>query len=244
MKTIINNISVDCVIFGFNKQSLNVLLTKRELKDPVTEELLISDYTLQGHHVMLGENVDDAAKRVLLEKTGLSNIYLEQFHTFGNTDRLKDPKDKLWIQNMYPMVSDHVVSVCYYSLVDSTLVKPDKQHDFTSWFPVADLPELGYDHAEMIKLALEYLRNKIFREPVGFEMLPEKFTLSELQGLYEAILNTSIDRRNFWKKVSQMKYVIPLDERRKTTTKRSAQVFIFSRDVYERTKKERLSLSY
>jgi hypothetical protein len=244
MESIINNLSVDCVIFGFDNQTLNVLLTKRELKDPASGELLISDYTLQGHHVLVGENVDDAAKRVLLDKTGLSNIYLEQFHTFGNTNRLQKPNDQLWKKLMYPMVSEHVVSVCYFSLVDSSKVKPDHQHEYTSWIPVSDLPELGYDHEEMIKMALEHLRNKIFREPIGFELLPDKFTLSELQALYEAILNTSIDRRNFWKKVSQMKYVIPLDEKRKTNARRSSQVFIFSRDVYDRTKKEKLSLSY
>lgn len=244
MEAIISNISVDCVIFGFDNNTLKVLLTKRELKDKETGELLISDYTLQGHHILVGENIDDAAKRVLKDKTGLENIYLEQFQTFGDINRLKHPKDQLWLKTMYPMVSEHVVSVCYYSLVDSTKVNPDLQHPYSSWFPVNELPELGFDHEEMISMALDYLRNKLWREPVGFELLPDKFTLSQLQSLYEAILNTEIDRRNFWKKVSQMKFVIPLDEKHKAGSRKKAQAFIFSKDVYERTRKDKLTLSY
>ena len=244
MEEFINNISVDCVIFGFNNKTLNVLLTKRELKDPDTGEIIFTDYTVQGHHVLKGENINDAAVRVLKDKTGLDNIYLEQFYTFGETDRVLKDRDQLWIKKRFPMVEDHVISIGFCALVDSLKVIPDKQHPETLWMPVDNLPELGFDHEKMINMALEFLRNKLRLEPIGFELLPEKFTLTQLQNLYEAILGISLDRRNFWKKISQMKYVIALDEKQKGVAHKPAQVFIFSKDVYERTKKDKLDFSY
>ena len=173
----------------------------------------------------------------------ISHIYLEQFHTFGDTNRMKSEKDTLWRQQCYPDISDHVISVGYYSLVDSAKVKPDKYHQETSWFPIDNLPELGFDHEKIVKKALECLRVKLIREPVGFELLPEKFTLTQLQNLYEAVLGRKFDRRNFRKKISQMKYIIPLDEKQKGVAHKPAQVFIFSRDVYDRTKKDKLYFS-
>lgn len=244
MEEFINNVSVDCVIFGFNNKTLNVLLTKRELKDPETGEIIFTDYTVQGHHVLKGENINDAAVRVLKDKTGLDNIYLEQFYTFGETDRVLRDRDQLWIKKRFPMVDNHVISIGFCALVDSLKVMPDMQHPETLWMPVDNLPELGFDHAKMIHMALEFLRNKLRLEPIGFELLPEKFTLTQLQNLYEAILGISLDRRNFWKKISQMKYIIALDEKQKGVAHKPAQVFIFSKDVYERTKKDKLDFSY
>ncbi len=243
MRPIIPNISVDCVVFGFDMKKLNVLLTERQLKDPKTDEIIFTDYTLQGHHVLEGENLNEAAIRVLRDKTGLHDIFLEQFHTFGNTDRMLNERDILWTEKIYPMVAHHVVSVGYYSLVDSATVKPDQAHQQTKWFSVEDLPELGFDHAEIIEKALYCLRVKLSREPIGFELLPEKFTLSQLQSLYEAVLGKKLDRRNFRKKVALMKYVIPLDEKQRGVAHKPAQVFIFSKDVYQRTKKEKLDFS-
>lgn len=244
MDAFINNLSVDCVIFGFSNKTLNVLLTKRELKDPDSGMVLFTDFTVQGHHVYKGENINDAASRVLKDKTGFENIFLEQFYTFGDTDRVLKERDQLWIKKKYPMISDHVISVGYCSLVDSSILMPDTSHQDTVWFPIDELPELGFDHAKMISMALDFLRNKLRHQPIGFELLPEKFTLSEMQSLYEVILGTKIDRRNFSKKVAQMKFVIPLNEKQKGVAHRAAQVFIFSKDVYERTKKDKLILSY
>jgi hypothetical protein len=243
MLSIIPNLSVDCVVFGFDYKKLNVLLTKRELRDPLTDEMLFTDYTVQGHHVLVGENLDEAATRVLKDKTGLNNIYLEQFYTFGSTKRMKGQRDQLWVSRMFPMISKHVISVGYYSLVDSLTVMPDPEHHETVWFPVDELPELGFDHEEIIQKALECLRIKLSREPIGFELLPEKFTLTQLQKLYEAILGTKMDRRNFRKKVAQMKYLIPLDEKQTGVAHKPAQVYIFSKDVYTRTKKEKFDFS-
>lgn len=239
MRPIIPNLSVDCVVFGFDYKTLNVLLTKRELKDPDTGKVLFTDYTLQGHHLLEGENLDEAATRVLKDKTGLEEMHLEQFYTFGDTDRISNDRDKLWTKNAYPMVAQHVISVGYYSLVDSAMINPDEQHQDTRWFPVDELPELGFDHDKIIQKALSFLRIKMSKEPIGFELLPEKFTMTQLQNLYEVLLGYKLDRRNFRKKAAQMKYIIPLDEKQKGVAHKPAQVFIFSRDVYERTKKEK-----
>lgn len=243
MRQIIPNVSVDCVVFGFDHGKLNVLLTERKLEDADSGNVLLTDYTVQGHHVLEGEDLDQAAKRVLEDKTGLKNIYLKQFYTFGGLDRMSGERDQLWVKKTNPKIADYVVSVGYYSLVDSTCVSPDQQHQQTRWFHVNKLPQLGFDHKKIINKALEILRLELIREPIGFELLSEKFTITELQKLYEAILGVKMDRRNFRKKVAQMKYVIPLDEKQTGVAHKPAQVFIFSKDVYNRTKKEKLVFS-
>lgn len=239
----IPNLSVDCVVFGFDQSKLNVLLSKRELKDKASGDILFTDYTVLGHHVLVGENIDDAAIRVVKDKTGLDNIYLKQFQTFGEVDRISKERDKMWTKLNFPTIADHVITVGYYSLVDSTKVKPDEYHKDSAWFPVDALPELGFDHEKMIRMAQEFLKRRLRREPIGFELLPEKFTISQMQKLYECVFGQRFDRRNFRKKVTQMKYLIPLDEKQKGVAHKPAQVFIFSRDVYDRTKSEKLDFS-
>ena len=239
MNEIVINVSVDCVIFGIHDSTFSVLLTRRELKDDQTGKMLVSDYTVQGHHVLKGENLNEAARRVLKEKTGLENIYLKQFYTFGDTDRLIREKDQIWRINNYPTVSNHVFSVGYFALVDSAKVSPDSDHPETKWFPVRQLPELGYDHKKIIKKALSCLRDEIRREPIGYELLPEKFTLSQLQQLFETVLDVKLDKRNFRKKVSQMKYIIALGENLSIKGNKPARLYIFSRDVYDKTKKDK-----
>jgi len=244
MTRIIPNLSVDCVIFGFDLKKLNVMLTERELWDESNpSKLIFKDYTLQGHHVLENENLDDAAKRILKDKTGLDNIYLEQFYTFGNIDRLSKHKDLIWKESVGLNIPNQVISVGYYSLVDCEKVFPDELHQTSKWFPVDKLPELGFDHDKIIKKALEALRLKLSREPIGFELLPEKFTLTQLQKLYEAVLGKKLDRRNFRKKIANLKYLIPLDEKQSGVSHKPAQIFIFSKDVYIRTKTEKFDFS-
>jgi 8-oxo-dGTP diphosphatase len=243
MNDLINNVSVDCVVFGFHNRKLSIMLTKRELKDEASGEFLVSDYSLQGHHIQKGENLDDAAKRILNYRTGLDNIFLKQFYTFGSTDRLLGKKDKVWLNIHSPWVNEYVITVAYFALVDSSLVNPDDEHPAAKWFPVNKLPKLAFDHKKIILVALDYLRDELRREPISYELLPEKFTLTQLQYLYEAILGVRLDKRNFRKKVMQMRYIIPLDEKLADAGSKPAQLFIFSRDVYERTKKEKLDFS-
>jgi 8-oxo-dGTP diphosphatase len=241
MNEIIPNLSVDCVIFGFHNKELHVLLTKRELVDNTTGELLISDYTLLGHHVNKGENLNDAARRVLREKTGLESIYLKQFFTFGDTNRLINKKDQLWIRINFPTVDQHVVTVGYYALVNSSITKPGEGHKNTKWFPVNKLPDLGFDHKKILLMALHHLQLEVQREPIVFELLAEKFTLSQLQSLYESIGGQKLDKRNFRKKISQMPYILALNEKQKDVSHKPAQVYVFSREVFVETHKEKFT---
>lgn len=239
-KPIIPNLSVDCVIFGFDAKDLNVLLVERTLTDKDRNSIIFSDFTLTGNHVQAGEDPDAAAVRILNDLTGLHDIYLEQFHTFGGTHRLLKEKDQLWIHSLELNIPDHVITVGYFSLIDCTsVVINNHQSRNVKWFPVNALPEMAFDHAEILKAALERLRQKLKQEPIGFELLSEKFTLTQVQRLYEAILGTKLDPRNFRKKISQMKYVIPLDEKQTAVRHKPAMLYIFSRDVYERTRRER-----
>lgn len=244
MANTISNISVDCVIFGFDSNQLNVLLVERKLENTQTGEILIDDWTLTGYHIYEDEDIDTAAIRILKGLSGLDNIYLEQFYTFGKSKRINDPKDLLWLQKQHEKFSNRTLSVGYYSLIDNTTVQIESHNNRNvKWFPINELPELGFDHKEIINKALETLRAKLRSEPIGFELLPEKFTISQLQRLYEVILGTEFDRRNFRKKVIQMKYVIPLDEKQKGVKHKPAQFFIFSKEVYEKTKTERFDFS-
>jgi len=238
-KNIIPNLSVDCVIFGFDSKELNVLLVDRTLIDK-NNSVVFSDYTLTGNHVQVGEDPDDAAIRVLNSLIGSHDIYLEQFHTFGSTHRLSSPKDRLWISSLDLNISDHVISVGYFSLIDSTSFTIGKHKDRkVSWFPVNNLPELAFDHASILKKALEHLQLKLKHEPIGFELLSEKFTLTQVQQLYEAILGTKLDPRNFRKKLSQMKFIIPLDEKQKAVRHKPAQLYEYRREKFEKSRKEK-----
>ncbi len=239
---IIPNLSVDCVIFGFDFEKLNVLLVERELVDNVTGRILIKDYTLTGYHIFEDEDLDSAASRILKDLTGLDNIYLEQFYTFGSTDRVASDKDQLWLKQINQGFADRIITVGYFSLIDNTKVTLYLKDRKVQWFPVDAIPgiEMAFDHKQILYKALDALRNKVKAEPVGFELLPERFTLTQLQKLYEVLLGTSFDKRNFRKKVAQMHYVIPLKEKQKGVAHKPAQLFLFSREVYEKTRKEKI----
>jgi hypothetical protein len=243
MQKIIPNISVDCVIFGFDFHQLNVLLVERKLEDKKTNGILIDDWTLVGYHIFKDEDFDTAAARILKKLSGLDNIYLEQFYAFGGVNRVNNPKDKLWLENQQEQFSDRIVTVGYFSLIDNITVNLSLKERNVQWFPITELPELGFDHKEILVKALERLQTKFRSEPIGFELLPKKFTISQLQKLYESVLETSFDRRNFRKKVFQMKYVIPLEEKQKAVKHKPAQLFIFSHKVYEKTKTDRFDFS-
>jgi len=236
---IIPNLSVDCVIFGFDSKNLNVLLVDRTLFDK-NKNVVFSDFTLTGNHVLAGEDPDEAAVRILNDLTGLHDIYMEQFHTFGSTERLTREKDQTWINHLKLNIPQHVISVGYYSLIDANKVKI-KSHNNRKvrWFPINLLPELAFDHELILRKALEMLRIKLRQEPIGFELLADKFTLTQVQRLYEAILGTKFDARNFRKKLAQMHYVVPLDEKQTSVRHKPAKLYLFSREVYERSRRDR-----
>jgi hypothetical protein len=243
MPKIIPNISVDCVVFGFDFNQLNVLLVERKLEDTITNKILINDWTLTGYHILEEEDFDAAAIRILNKLTGLDNIYLEQFYAFGGVNRVNNPKDKLWLENQKEGFSERIVTVGYFALIDNTTVNLSLKERNVRWFPITELPEMGFDHNEILNKALEKMRNKLRSEPIGFELLPEKFSISHLQKLYESILGTNLDRRNFRKKVLQMNYILPLEEKQQGVKHKAARLFTFSKEIYERTKKERFDFS-
>lgn len=233
-----SNISADCVVFGYDMEKLNVLLVERKLSESDAISDTFTDYTLTGNHIFEHEAVEDAANRILYELTGLTNIYLEQFKTFANPDRLLHPKDQLWLNSIGRNPANRIVSIGFFALLATQKITLKWMGREVNWFPVKEVGSLGFDHNHILEEALTALRNKMKHEPIGFELLPEKFTLTQLQNVYEKIFDTQFDKRNFRKKVSRMKYVIALNEKQTGVSHKPAQLFKFSRDVYEQTKKE------
>nr|WP_319399867.1 NUDIX domain-containing protein [uncultured Carboxylicivirga sp.] len=240
-KRILNNyISVDCVIFGFDSERLNVLVVDRTLyaKDG-TEEF--SDLTLTGNHIYEDETIVEAADRILYDLTGLRNIYLEQFKTFAAPDRLSKNNDRKWLLHHHRDPDTRIVSIGYFALLATQKVTLEWKGRNVRWMPVDEIGDLAFDHNLIFSEALVAMRNKLIHEPIGFELLPDKFTLSQLQKVYEIILDTTFDKRNFRKKVARMKYLIPLDEKQKGVAHKPARLYMFSRDVYEKTRTEILN---
>jgi 8-oxo-dGTP diphosphatase len=186
-------LTVDCVVFGFDGAGLEVLLIRRAL------EPFIGSWALPGGFVHMEENLDEAARRELSEETHLKDVFLEQLFTFGAPGR--DPRGR-------------VVSVAYYALVrpDQHPATGDSDASEAAWHPVEKLPPLAFDHADILRTGLERLRGKIRYQPIGFELLPKHFTLTQLQELYEAILGRRIDKRNFRKKLLAFDFLVPTDE--------------------------------
>ncbi|MCX6334263.1 MAG: NUDIX hydrolase [Bacteroidia bacterium] len=240
---IVPNISVDCVVFGFDFKKLNVLLVERELKDEESGKLLIKDHTLTGYHIFEDEDLDTAANNILKNLTGLDNIFLEQFAAFGQLDRVAGDKDKVWLKYINKGFAERIVTVGYLALIDNTKVTLHLKDKNVQWFPVNKINgmEMAFDHKHIFYKALEALQRKVKVEPIAFELLPDYFTLSQLQKLYEALLGTSFDKRNFRKKVSQMHYVIPLKKKQKGVPHKPAQLYLFSREVYDKTRKGKIS---
>src|SRR4051812_36902934 len=186
-------VTVDGVVFGYDEADLKVLLIQRE------QAPYKSRWALPGGFVGIHEGLEEAARRELEEETGITRLYLEQLYTFGAPKR--DPRER-------------VISVAYYALIklaDHAVRAADDARN-VAWFRVADLPPLAFDHDEIIAVALKRLKGKIRYEPIGFELLPKKFPLSELQRLYETILAQTLDKRNFRKKIMSMELLADTDE--------------------------------
>jgi len=238
MRIISPYISVDCVLFGYDGSELSVLIVDRTLTDDKTGEVLIDDCTLTGNHVFSDETIEDAAYRVLFDLTGLDNVFLEQFKSFAHPDRLKKSNDQLWLKRTGRNPDDRIITIGFYSLVATDKVKLVWKGRNVKWVPVSEVGELAFDHNSILSEALKALREQVKREPISFELLPEKFTLTQLQNVYEAIWGIELDKRNFRKKVARMKYLIQLDEKQTGVAHKPARLYVFSREVYEKTKKE------
>lgn len=208
-------VAVDAIIFGFNENELELklLLLKRQFEPEK------GNWSLMGGFVDPEESLDNAAQRIVKKLTGLSQVYMEQLYAFGDLNR---------------DAGGRIISVAYFSLIkinehDSELVK----NHGASWISVSKLPELIFDHGEMVKRAMRKLRIRARTQPIGFELLPEKFTIPQLQRLYEAIYQIPFDKRNFRRKLLAMGLLGKLDEKEKETSKKGAFYYRFNKTKYE-----------
>lgn len=226
------HVSVDCVIFGFHEGLLKVLLIERE-KIP-RSHLGGHKLKLPGSLISETEDLDTSANRTLKDLTGLDNIYLKQFAVFGSPDRLSPEDDLSWLKKTSGLNVDRVVTVAYYALIT---ISESYITDKTIWQSVSDLPELIFDHNKIITDALESLRGELRSEPLCFELLPKKFTLRQMQDIYESVLGESMDNRNFRKKIRPYEFLIPLPEKEKGVNHKPAQLYRFDEKIYEKHRK-------
>jgi len=208
-------LTVDCVVFGLDDEDLKVILIQRDL-DPFAGK-----WALPGGFVRMDETLEEAARRELVEETGLRKIYLEQLFTFSKVDR--DPRGR-------------VISVAFYALVNIRDHRVQAATDArnAAWFGVTEIPTLAFDHEEILAMALERLKGKVRYQPVGFELLPRKFTLSQLQHLYETVLERELDKRNFRRKVLSMDLLVETDEIEQDVAHRAARLYRFDEGKYRK----------
>lgn len=230
---ILPHLSVDCVIFGFHENQLRVLLLR--LKE-------IDDWSLPGGRLLPDESLDAAAHRVLAERTGLQNIFLKQFYAFGAPDRMSNTnfqailaKQGIHLDAAH-VLFDRTISVGYYALVEFSQVSPalDLLTAEWRWWEIYEVPKMIFDHNEIMATALQTLRRQLRYEPIGLSLLPEKFTMPELQKLYETLLGKTLDRRNFQKRMLAYGILQRLEERRIGGAHKSPYLYCFDREQYFR----------
>lgn len=207
-------VAVDCIIFGFDGDHLKALLIKRGFEPEKGK------WSLMGGFVDKDENTDEAATRVLSDLTGMKDIYMEQLYSFSDVGRDS---------------AGRVVSIAYFALINIEEYNEQLQREHEAkWFPLSKIPPLIFDHKKMVLKAKEMLRQKVANHPIGFELLPSKFTLPQLQSLYEAIYETPFDKRNFTKKMLSLGILIKLNEKEKESSRKGAFYYVFDTVKYQR----------
>ena len=211
-------LAIDCIIFGFDGRHLKGLFVKRQIEPQKGK------WSLMGGFVKETESVNNAAGRILNELTGLGNIYMEQLFCFGDADR--DPGGR-------------VVSMSYFALIkiDEYTSELMDTHN-ARWFELNKIPTLIFDHKQMVKLAKERLQQKVSNHPIGFELLSDKFTLPQLQNLYEAIYETPLDKRNFTRKILSLGILNKLKEKEKESSRKGAFYYMFDKAKYKKLENE------
>lgn len=211
-------VAVDCIIFGFDGTQLRALLIKRGFEPEMGK------WSLMGGFVSQQESADEAAARVLHALTGMNNVYMEQLHCFSDVNR--DPAGR-------------VISIAYFALINIGDYSDDLQSEHEAkWFPLNKLPMLIFDHREMVMMAKERLQHKVSNHPIGFELLPFKFTLPQLQSLYEAIYESPLDKRNFTRKILSLGILNKLVEKEKESSRKGAFYYVFDKDKYRKLHQE------
>jgi 8-oxo-dGTP diphosphatase len=216
-------LSVDCVIFGFDENKLKVLLIRSDLKK------YLGKWSLLGDLVRPDEDLDTSAYRILKQRTGLSDVYLEQVHTFGTVNR-------------HP--AGRVVTVTYCSLINVQHHKLNILDNELHWHDIKNVTDLAFDHQQIFDNCYLRLQKRIQEHPLGFNLLPKKFSLRELQNLYEAILDTKMDRRNFRKKFFSMDFLIDIDEMEQDVPHRPGKLYKFNYEKYEKKKKKWIGIDF
>jgi len=221
----LETLSIDCVIFGFKDSKLHILLVQHG------EGISIGKWGLPGGWIKYNESLNGAAYRLLSDLTGVKNIFLEQLKAFGETDRFPDKR---------------VVTVAYYALIkeEDYEIIPGFTAADAKWFEIDSIPELIYDHNEILDFGFEYLRRKATHEPIGFNLLPNKFTLLQLQELYEALLETKLDKPNFRRKMLKMNLLIDCKEKQQNVSHRAANLYRFDQRIYQRVKQSGVSFEF
>ena len=230
------SISVDCVVFGFDSKNLKILLIDQNSSSSGNSKL-----KLPGSLVLKNRDLDEYAGLVLMELTGLDNVFLRQLYTFGSAGRVSRKQDREWIESTYSVSIRRIVSTAYYSLIkidQSNEELMERSHN-ARWYDVSSIKTLAFDHYIIMQKGLEVLRQELrFNPIIGFELLPEKFSLRNVQNIYEAITGNKYDNRNFRKKLGQAKYLIPLNEKQKGVAHKPAVLYRFDKEKYFNTRKE------
>ena len=216
---VIDALSIDCLIFGFQDSKLEVLLVKH------AEGIIKGSWALPGGFLAYNENIDDSAERILRDLTGVDQLYLEQLHAFGEVER-------------YP--TKRVITIAYIALTkpENYQLIPGFTASDAKWYDVKEIQELPYDHMNILRSGIESLKRKVRYEPIGFNLLPEKFTLRELQELYEAILDVKLDKPNFRRKIMKMNLLIQCNEKQEGVSHRAAMLYRFDKEVYDALKRK------
>ena len=216
---LIEDLSIDCLIFGFQESKLKILLVKH------AEGIIKDHWALPGGFVAYNEDIDAAATRLLYDLTSLEKLYLEQLKAFGAVDRYPTKRDK---------------TIAYFDITrpENYYLNPGFTASDAKWFDIQDLPELPYDHREILMFAWKNLKRKVKYEPIGFNLLPKKFTLLQLQELYEAILEVSLDKPNFRRKIMKMGLLLPLNEKEVGVSHRAAALYRFDQKIYKQLKED------
>jgi ADP-ribose pyrophosphatase YjhB (NUDIX family) len=211
-------VAVDCIIFGFDGKHLKALLIKRDFEPEKGK------WSLMGGFVNENESVDEAAARVLERLTGLTDIYMEQFFCFGDVNR---------------DTAGRVVSIAFFALINIAEYNDQLQDDHEAhWFPLNKIPPLIFDHKEMVRKAKARLKQKVANHPIGFQLLPQKFTLQQLQYLYEAIYESPLDKRNFTRKILALGILKKLNEKEKESSRKGAFFYVFAKSKYNKLEHE------